>query len=164
MSAATGTGAGAASPGERFFPDEMPSPAANAETAGWWEACLEHRLVVQRCTSCATTRHPPGPVCPSCRSMAAEWAELPGTARVYSFTVVRQAFMPALVDTVPYVVAVVEPDEGAGVRFVSNVVGCDPAQVAIGMPVEVAWEDMGPELSLPRFRPLTQGSSRGRPA
>lgn len=137
----------------RWFPDDMPPPAANAETAGWWEACLAHRLVVQRCTRCATTRHPPGPLCPSCRSTSAEWADLPGTGTVYSFTVVRQAFSAALADTVPYVVAVIEPDGGGGTRMVSNVVDCHPDEVEIAMAVEVAWEDMGPELAIPRFRP-----------
>jgi uncharacterized protein len=149
-------GTGAAG-GQRFFPDEMPSPAASAETAGWWEACLSHRLVVQRCTECGTTRHPPGPVCPWCRSLAFEWSELPGTGTVYTFTVVRQAFLPALAGTVPYVVAAIEPDGAGGARFVSNVVDCDPEEVEIGMPVEVVWEDMGPELSLPRFRPRLVG-------
>ena len=50
---------------ERWFPDEMPTPAASAETMGWWEAAADHRLVVQRCTACNATRHPPGPLCPA---------------------------------------------------------------------------------------------------
>jgi uncharacterized OB-fold protein len=137
----------------RHFPDTMPSPAASAETVGWWDACADHRFVVQRCTRCGTTRHPPGPVCPSCRSPEAEWAELPGTGTVYSYTVVRQAFLPALADVVPYVVAVVEPDGAGGARMVTNVVDIDPEEVHIGMAVEVVWEDMGPELSVPRVRP-----------
>ncbi len=144
--------------GARFFPDEMPPPAVNAETAGWWEACAQHRLVVQRCTQCGTTRHPPGPVCPRCRSTDAEWADLPGTGSVYTYTIVRQAFLPALADTIPYVVAAVEPDGAGGARLVSNVVDIDPEEVDIGMPVEVVWEDMGPELSLPRFRPRNPGA------
>ena len=137
----------------RWFPDDMPVPAANADTAGWWEACTAHRLVVQRCTRCGATRHPPGPVCPACRSTSSEWAPLPGTGTVYTLTVVRQAFLPALADRVPYVVAAIEPDGGGGARMVSNVVDCDPEAVSIGMAVEVVWEDMGPELALPRFRP-----------
>jgi uncharacterized OB-fold protein len=144
---------------DRFFPDEMPMPAASADTAGWWEACLAHRLVVQRCAACGTTRHPPGPLCPACRSEAAQWAELPGTGAVYSYTVVRQAFLPVLADTVPYVVAAIEPDEGGGIRLVSNVVGCDPEEVSVGMAVEVVWEDLSPELALPRFRPRRGGRS-----
>ena len=137
----------------RWFPDEMPVPAASAETAGWWEAAAAHRLVVQRCDACGTTRHPPGPVCPSCRSAAASWHAVPGTGTVYTYTVVRQAFIPALADRVPYVVAVVALDGSGGARLVSNVVDADATEVTVGMPVEVVWEDMGPELALPRFRP-----------
>lgn len=140
---------------ERFFPDEMPSPSANAETVEWWEACNRHQLVVQRCRTCGTTRHPPGPVCPSCRSLDAQWAELPGTGTVYTYTVVRQAFLPSLADRIPYVVAAIEPDGSSGARLVSNVVGIDPEDVEVGMAVEVVWEDMGPELALPRFRPVS---------
>lgn len=135
----------------RWFPDHMPTPAATAETAGWWEACAEHRLVVQRCTACGTTRHPPGPVCPACSWLDAEWTGLPGTGTLYTFTVVRQAFVPGV--PVPYVVGVVEPDGGDGARMVSNVVDVDPDDVEIDMALQVVWEDMGPDLALPRFAP-----------
>jgi uncharacterized protein len=139
---------------ERFFPDDMPMPAANAETAGWWEAAAEHRLVVQRCTACGHLRHPPGPVCPACRSTASEWTAVAGTGTVYTFSIVRQAFIASLQERLPYVVAVVELDDAPGIRLVTNVVEVDPEGVAIGMPVDVVWEDMGPELALPRFRPI----------
>ncbi|HXQ61889.1 MAG TPA: Zn-ribbon domain-containing OB-fold protein [Acidimicrobiales bacterium] len=137
----------------RWFPDEMPVPAVNAETVGWWEAAAEHRLVVQRCTACGTTRHPPGPLCPRCRSTASEWSDLPGTGSVFTYTVVRQAFIPSLADRIPYVVIAVDPDGADGARIVSNLIDIDPSDVSIGMRVDVVWEDMGPELSLPRFRP-----------
>ena len=90
--------------------------------------------------------------------MKATWADLPGTGLVYTFSVVRQAFLPALAEVIPYVVAVVEPDGAAGVRMMSNVVDVDPEEVTIGMPVEVVWEDMSPELALPRFRPRASAS------
>jgi hypothetical protein len=138
----------------RWFPDEMPTPAASAETTGWWEAAVRHRLVVQRCDRCGRTRHPPGPVCPSCRATTAEWHELPGTGTVYTYTVVHQAFVPALADRLPYVVIAVELDGAEGARLVSNLVDADPGEIEVGMPVEVVWEDMGPELALPRFRPV----------
>jgi uncharacterized OB-fold protein len=138
---------------ERWFPDEMPMPAANAETVGWWEAAADHRLVVQRCTACGHTRHPPGPVCPRCRRMESEWSALSGTGTVYTYTVVRQAFIPSLQDKIPYVVIAVELDGAGGARIVSNLVDIEPEEVTVGMAVEVAWEDMGPELAVPRFRP-----------
>ena len=140
---------------ERWFPDEMPVPAVNAETNGWWEAAADHRLVVQRCRACGTTRHPPGPVCPHCRSTAAEWLDLPGTGTVFTFTVVRQAFIASLADHIPYVVIAVDLQGGHGTRLVSNLIDIDPSDVSIGMAVDVVWEDMGPQLALPRFRPAT---------
>jgi uncharacterized protein len=145
---------------ERWFPDEMPMPAANAETVGWWEAAADHRLVVQRCTGCGQTRHPPGPVCPRCRSSASEWSALAGTGTVYTFTVVRQAFIPSLTDKLPYVVVAVELDGAQGARIVSNLVEVEPEEVTVGMPVEVAWEDMGPELAVPRFRAAVHRGER----
>jgi uncharacterized protein len=144
---------GPAMTGRRWFPDEMPVPAVNAETNGWWEAAGHHRLVVQRCASCGATRHPPGPVCPVCRSTDADWSELPGTGTVFTFTVVRQAFIPSLADRIPYVVVALDLDGADGARIVSNLIDIDPSDVTIGMPVEVVWEDMGPALAVPRFRP-----------
>jgi|HubBroStandDraft_1064217.scaffolds.fasta_scaffold161929_2 uncharacterized OB-fold protein len=137
----------------RWFPDEMPDPAVNAETIGWWQEAAAHRLVVQRCGDCHRTRHPPGPICPACRSTVAQWAEVPGTGVVFTYTVVRQAFIGCLADRIPYVVVAVELDGAGGARMVSNLVDIDPADVSIGMPVAVVWEDMGPELAIPRFRP-----------
>jgi hypothetical protein len=147
---------------ERWFPDEMPVPAVNAESNGWWEAAAHHRLVVQRCADCGQTRHPPGPICPRCRSTEAVWSELPGTGTVFTYTVVRQAFIPSLADHIPYVVVAVELDGADGARFVSNLIDIDPADVSIGMDVEVVWEDMGPELGIPRFRAAGHPKGAGR--
>jgi uncharacterized OB-fold protein len=138
----------------RWFPDEMPMPAANAETLGWWEAAQRRELVVQRCSECGATRHPPGPLCPACHSPNSEWSPLPGTGTVYTYTVVRQAFIPALADALPYVVAAIELDDANGARMVSNVVEIPAEKVTIGLRVEVAWEQMGEQLSIPRFRPI----------
>jgi uncharacterized OB-fold protein len=148
----------------RWFPDEMPVPGVNAETNGWWEAAAQHRLVVQRCMACGQTRHPPGPICPRCRSTASEWSELPGTGWVFTFTVVRQAFIAPLADRIPYLVIAVELDEGEGARMVSNLVDIDPSDVSIGMRVDVVWEDMGPQLAVPRFRPTAETKSGAKGA
>ncbi len=132
---------------ERWFPDAMPLPSASAETMPWWQAAREHQLVAQVCSSCAALRHPPGPICPECSSTKFGWRVLTGRGTVYTFTVVHQQFVPA---DVPYVVIAVEFPEG--VRMVSNLVDADPADVRIGMPVEVVWEDMSSDLAVPRFR------------
>jgi len=133
---------------ERWFPDAMPVPAASPYTLPWWQAAAEHRLVVQVCDVCDRPRHPPAPICPRCRSTASHFVDHPPTGTIYTFTVVHQPFVPGM--PVPCVIAVVEL--GQGIRLVTDVVDADPAEVRIGGPVELVWEDMGPDLALPRAR------------
>jgi hypothetical protein len=137
---------------ERFFPDGMPMPMADVVTLPWWEAAAQHRLVVQRCKSCGHTRLPPAPLCPECRSTDLDWLEVPGRGEVYTYTLVHRPM--AADQKLPFVIAVVALADSGGVRMISNVVGCDPAEVRIGMPVELVWEDMSEDLAVPRFRPV----------
>ena len=136
---------------ERWFPDTMPMPLADNLSLPWWEAAAEHRLVVQRCTDCQHTRHPPAPVCPECRSHDADWQEISGRGEVYTYTIVHRPI--AAGQQLPYVVAVIALEGSGGLRMISNLVEVEPESVAIGMPVELAWEDMSDELAIPRFRP-----------
>ncbi len=136
---------------ERFFPDGMPPALADATSLPWWRAASEHRLVVQRCTSCDRTRLPPAPICPECRSADSAWKELPGRGEVYTYTVVHRPI--AAGQQLPYVIAVIALEEAGGVRIISNLVDVDPDAIEIGMPVELVWEDMSPDLAIPRFRP-----------
>ena len=142
---------------ERFFPDTMPSPVADATTLPWWQAAAEHRLVVQRCTACGHTRLPPSPVCAECRSAEASWQPVSGRGEVFTYTIVHRPI--AANQPLPTVIAVIALEGAGGLRIISNLVAVDPAQVRIGMPVEVVWEDMSDELAIPRFRP-TDGGSR----
>ena len=136
---------------ERFFPDGMPPPLADATTLPWWQAAAEHRLVVQRCTDCQHTRLPPSPVCPECRSTEADWKEVPGRGEVYTYTTVHRPI--AAGQELPFVVAVIALEDSGGLRILSNLVGVVPEALEIGMPVEVVWEDMSESLAIPRFRP-----------
>ena len=129
------------------------APTTTPDTKFFWDALKDDKLLIQRCTQCAALRHPPRPMCPRCRAFEHAWDELTGRGTIYTFTVVHQAFVPALEPQLPYVVAVVDLEGGEGARLVTNVVGVDPSNVRVGMPVEVVWEDMGPELSLPRVHP-----------
>lgn len=131
--------------------DGRPLPAVDEESRGFWEACVRHELRLQRCASCRAFRHPPRAVCPACLSSGVEWVRATGRGAVYSFTVTHQNHAPGFRERLPYVLAVVELDEG--VRLMTNVVGCDPAAVRIGLAVEVEWDDVGPDASLPVFRP-----------
>ena len=135
---------------ERFFPDTMPQPLADATTLPWWEAAAEHRLLVQTCADCGATRLPPAPVCPECRSHEAGWLEISGRGTVYTYTTVHRPI--AANQALPFVIAVIALEDAGGVRIISNLVGIEPDAVEVGLPVEVVWEDMSSELSVPRFR------------
>jgi uncharacterized OB-fold protein len=136
---------------ERFFPDGMPPPLADATTLPFWQAAAAHRLVVQRCTGCGHTRLPPAPICPECRSGDSDWKQVSGRGEIYTHTVVHRPL--AAGQQLPFVIAVIALEGAGGVRMISNVVGAKPEDVRVGLPVEVVWEDMSPELAIPRFRP-----------
>jgi uncharacterized OB-fold protein len=133
---------------------QRPLPRLDEETRGFWEACARHELYLQRCRCCRRFRHPPRALCPACLSSDVEWVRASGRGTVYSFTVTHQNQAPGFRERLPYVLAVVELEEG--VRLMTNVVGSAPDAVRIGMPVEVAWQDVTDEVVLPVFR-----SSRG---
>ncbi len=129
-----------------------PRPAADPDSAAFWQACREHRLMVQRCAQCGQIRFPPGPRCAACGASEHEWIEASGRGTVFSWIVVRHP-VPAEVyaGEVPYVVALIELEEG--VRLASNVIGCAPEDVCADMPVEVVFDDVEAGISLPKFRP-----------
>ncbi len=138
---------------ERFFPDSMPSPMADTTSLPWWQAAAEHRLVVQRCTSCEHTRLPPAPLCPECRSEESDWKEVSGRGELYTYTLVHRPI--AAGQELPFVIAVIALEGAGGVRILSNLVDVKTDAIAIGLPVELVWEDMSDNLALPRFRPST---------
>ena len=128
-----------------------PLPRIDEESRGYWEALARHELYFQRCRDCGTKRFYPRALCPRCLSSATEWVRASGWGTVYSFTVTHQNQAPGFREELPYVLAIVELDEG--VRMMTNVVGCAPDAVRVGMRVEVVFEDVTPEITLAKFRP-----------
>ena len=132
-------------------PTRKPLPRVDEESRGWWEALARHELFLQRCRGCGTLRFYPRALCPACLADTTEWLRASGRGTVYSFTVTYQNQAPGFRDELPYVLAIVELAEG--VRLMTNVTGCPPEGVRVGMPVEVVFEDVTPEITLPKFRP-----------
>jgi uncharacterized protein len=128
-----------------------PRPAVNLDNRFWFDAAEGRRLVIQRCASCKTLRHPPGPCCPECRSFDWDTVEASGRATLYSFVVAHHPRHPAF--DYPLLVAVVELEEGT--RLITNLVGVEPQDVRIGMPLSLEWLEADPGLTLPVFRPTT---------
>jgi uncharacterized OB-fold protein len=126
-----------------------PLPVPDGDTKPYWDAAKEHRLTIQRCQNCHEAIFYPRSLCPHCMSDRIEWIAASGKGTIYSYTVVHQS-PAAFADIVPYVVALINLAEG--VRLMSRVVDSAPADVKIGAPVEVVFEDVTPEISLPHFR------------
>ena len=127
-----------------------PLPEITPEMAPFWEAARRHELVVQRCKGCGAYRFPARELCSRCLSRDSGWERASGRGTLFSFAVMHQASHPGFAAEVPYAVVTVELDEGA--RLLSNVVGCPPGDLRVGMPLEVVFEDVTPEVTLPKFR------------
>lgn len=130
---------------QRLLPE--PTPLSRP----FWDAARRHELTVQRCSACGTHVFYPRFACPSCGGRALDWVQASGRGKVYSYTIARRPTHRSFADRVPYVIAIVELEEGP--RMSTNIVDCDPDSVRIGMPVEVAFEDVSDEISLVMFRP-----------
>lgn len=129
---------------------DKPLPQISPEMAPFWEAARRHQLVVQRCRGCGAHRFPARDICSRCLSREVEWAPVSGRGTIFSYAIMHQVYHPGFADEVPYAVVQVELEEGA--RMLTNVVGCPPAELTVGMPVEVMFEDRTPEVTLPKFR------------
>lgn len=127
-------------------------PIPDADSEPFWRAAREGRLVCRRCTACGHAYHYPRARCPRCLSAATEWIDLSGEGTVYSYTVVHQAASRAFRDRVPYVLALVDLDEGP--RLLTNLVEVSPASVTVGLRVRVDWRAESDDAVLPVFRPL----------
>ena len=125
------------------------APSMTADTQFFWDGAKEHRLLIQRCEGCGTLRHPPRPMCPSCRSLEWDTLEASGRGTVYSFVMPRHPQLPWFDDG--YIVALVELEEGT--RLVTNLVDVMPEAVHIGMPVRVRFDEFDGGLVLPMFAP-----------
>jgi uncharacterized protein len=126
-----------------------PRPSLTHDNRFFFDGAKEGKLLIQRCSSCGTFRHPPRPACAVCRSFEWEAVESSGRGTIYSYVVNHYPQVPAF--DYPLVVALVELEEGT--RLVANLEGITPETVFIGMPVEVGFETFDDDLSLPVFHP-----------
>jgi hypothetical protein len=139
-------------------------PENDTEFLGYFEAARQHKLVMKKCTTCGLMRYPPGAGCPWCMSLDWTWQEVSGKGTIYSYEIIVHSIQPGFRDVTPYPVVVVELDEQRGVpteheglRVVANLVDAQfnpeaEANVAIGKRVEVVFQDIGEEFTLPQFK------------
>ncbi|MCS6925131.1 MAG: Zn-ribbon domain-containing OB-fold protein [Candidatus Binatia bacterium] len=130
---------------------KKPLPRPTATSLPFWQAAKRHELQIQHCTKCGAHIFYPRDICPECLGSELEWIKVSGKGVVYSYTIARAPTHPAFAEDVPYVIAIVELAEGP--RITTNIVGCKPEEVHIGMGVEATFEDVTPEITLVKFRP-----------
>jgi uncharacterized OB-fold protein len=130
-----------------------PMPEPTELTRPFWEGAARHRLMIARCQRCGYYLHPPRPICKRCLSWDIAPAEVSGHGVIYSYTVTPNAFHPYWADKIPYVVAFVQLNEQPGLRLTTNIVDCPEESLRVGLPVEVAFKESAPGLTLPVFKP-----------
>ena len=125
------------------------APTITQDTQFFWDGVASRRLLIQQCAGCGLLRHPPRPMCPTCRSLQWEAIESSGNGTVYSFVMPHHPPLPGFDSR--YIVAIVQLEEGT--RLVTNLVDVEPEAVTIGMPVVVRYDEFDDGLVLPMFVP-----------
>jgi hypothetical protein len=135
---------------------QRPVPYPSPETQPFWDACKRHELTLPYCTTCEAFFFYPRQFCPTCFSWDIEWRKCSGKGTLHTFAIQFRAQMPGM--KAPYVTAVVQLDEGP--RLMTNLVGVEPTlleqpgNIHCDVPVEVVWEDVNDEITLPMFKPV----------
>jgi uncharacterized protein len=130
---------------------EKPLPAIDVESGPFWKAARERRLAIMHCRVCDRHFFYPRALCPHCHSEAVAWTDASGRGTIYAFTIARRPAGPAFKPDVPYVVALVELEEGP--RLMTNIVTGDVDSVRIGQKVKAVFEDVTDEVTLVKFAP-----------
>ncbi len=126
-------------------------PEVGPGNAHFWHGGAEGELRFLRCQACETYVHPPTPVCPECLSRDLAPEAVSGKARLHTYTLNHHPWVPGF--DPPYWVAIVDIHEQAGLRLTTNLVGCAPDEVKIGMPVRVCFEERDEGIFIPLFEP-----------
>ena len=132
---------------------QKPIPVKTQDSQPYWDAADRHELVLQKCQTCNSYNHPPGPACAKCGSAELSWesqgSDITGT--LYSYVVSYRPFLPGFQDDLPTIIAVVELDNLQEVRIIGNVLECTPEELKIGMPVKMIWQDITEDRALPQW-------------
>ncbi len=130
---------------------ERPLPGIHTDNERYWASAKERALELPKCAKCGEVFYPLTNRCRNCLSDALEWFRVSGKAKLVTWNIMHQVYDPAFKDLVPYVVGVVELEEGA--RMISNIIQAPHGDLAIGMNLALDYVDISPEVTLPIFRP-----------
>ena len=127
-----------------------PKPRPAPESLPYWQAAREHRLALPKCEDCQKFWFPPSRTCPHCLSANFSFQNVSGKGKIFSFVTFHRVYRPAFANDVPYVIALIELDEGP--RLLSNIMGVTHDQVKCEMRVEVVFDDYDEDISIPKFK------------
>lgn len=132
---------------------KKPLPQADPTTQPYWDSLKAHAMQIQRCNDTGKFFFYPRGLSPFTLSGNVSWEPVSGKGTLYAYTIVHLNRAPGFADELPYIVALIELDEGA--RLMSNLVEVtpDPESVTIGMAVELVYDDVTDDVTLPKFRP-----------
>lgn len=128
----------------------LPKPISNADSQPYWQGARENKLLIRKCNACGQVHFMPRHVCPTCWSDDLQWIEASGKGTVHSYTIIRRASDPRFTHLVPYVVVLVDLQEGP--RMMANVLGENALKTKIGDALTLVFEDRGDGDQLPQFQ------------
>ena len=128
-----------------------PLPVPDEASQPFFAGAKERRLMLQRCSACGVVMWPVKTRCVNCLGADIAWFQASGRATLYSFVLMHQVYHPGFAAEVPYNIA--EVDLAEGLRIITNIVACPNEELSIGMPLEVTFEDLTAEITLPKFKP-----------
>lgn len=131
-------------------PTGRPVPVPDPASQPFFDGAKQRKLMLKYCTACDRWLAPASDACDNCFSDQLEWRAASGRGEIYTFGIMHQVLHPGFKDEVPYNVIQVELAEGP--RIMSNLVGTPNDQIRVGMKVEVVFEDLTPEVTVPKFR------------
>ena len=129
-----------------------PVPVATPESDFFWDKTRKHELWIQKCVDCDTAFFYPRMICPDCLEDKIEWFKTSGKVFLYTYMINHRP-PPGFEDEAPYAIAIVQLDEGP--RMMTNIVGIEntPENLVLDMPLEVVFQDIVDDMSLPKWRP-----------
>jgi uncharacterized protein len=138
-----------------FDPAQSPPvPQPGELSRFYWDAVARGHLELLRCSSCGHFVHFPRPICDVCQGRDLRPERISGRGSLYSYSVIMQASHPYFIDKIPYVIGIVSIDEEPAVHLPTGVVDVTEPELRCGIPVEVVFQPVSADLTLPFFRPV----------
>ena len=126
-------------------------PQITSDNKPFWDAAKQHELMAYKCQNCGTY-YSIVVDCVKCDTPKMDWVKVSGKGKIFTYVIYHQLYNPMWKDDIPYNAAWVELDEGS--ILLSNIVDCKNEDLYAGMPVEVVYDDITEEVTLPKFKPV----------